>query len=139
MTPKYQGGCLCGAVRYSCKAEPVATGNCHCRDCQRTSGGPYIAGFVMPAPAFDFTGEVTWYATMADSGNRSERAFCPTCGSSLFGRPESGSVFFVHASTLDDPSWFKPAIDIFTASAQPWDIMDPALAKFEKMPPMDPA
>jgi hypothetical protein len=28
-------------------------------------------------------------------------------------------------------------MDIFTASAQPWDHMDPALAKFPKMPPMD--
>ena len=137
MTSKYDGGCLCGAVRYSSGAEPMATGNCHCRDCQKTSGGPYIAGFLVPAEAFEVTGEVTWFTTTADSGNRSQRAFCPTCGSSLFGRPEGGGVLFVHASTLDDPSWFKPAIDIFTSSAQPWDVMDPALAKFEKMPPMD--
>ncbi len=137
MTSKYDGGCLCGAVRYSSGAEPMATGNCHCRDCQKTSGGPYIAGFLVPAEAFEVTGEVTWFTTTADSGNRSQRAFCPTCGSSLFGRPEGGGVLFVLASTLDDPSWFKPAIDIFTSSAQPWDVMDPALAKFEKMPPMD--
>ncbi|MCG8595264.1 MAG: GFA family protein [Kiloniellales bacterium] len=137
MTPKYEGGCLCGAVRYSCSDEPVATVNCHCRDCQRTSGGPYIAGFVVPARAFSTTGEVAWYATTADSGRRSERAFCPICGSSLFGRPEAGGVLFVHATTLDDPSWFKPAIDIYTSSAQPWDVMDPAVTKFEKMPPMD--
>jgi hypothetical protein len=40
------------------------------------------------------------------------------------------------ASSLDDPSIFKPAMDIFTSSAQPWDHMDPALPKFTKMPPM---
>ncbi len=137
MTTTYEGGCLCGAVRYACEAEPVATVNCHCRDCQKTSGGPYISGMVVPAAAFSFTGEITWYATTADSGRRSQRGFCPTCGSSLFGRPEAGGLVFVHASTLDDASRFKPAIDIFTSSAQPWDVMDPALAKFEKMPPMD--
>jgi hypothetical protein len=28
-------------------------------------------------------------------------------------------------------------LDIFTSSAQPWDHMNPALAKFPKMPPME--
>ena len=139
MTTKYEGGCVCGAVRYRCAAEPVATVNCHCRDCQKTSGSPYISGFVVPAQSFELTGEVARYATAADSGKRSERAFCPTCGSSLFGRPEGADLVFVHAVTLDDPSWFRPAVDIFTASAQPWDVMDPALPKFEKMPSRDPA
>jgi hypothetical protein len=36
--------------------------------------------------------------------------------------------------SLDDPSRYKPAMDIFTASAQPWDAMDPEVPKFPKMP-----
>jgi hypothetical protein len=35
------GGCMCGAVRYECTATPMFMGNCHCRDCQRASGGTY--------------------------------------------------------------------------------------------------
>ena len=42
----------------------------------------------------------------------------------------------ITAGSLDDPSLYKPTLDIFTASAQPWDHMNPALAKFPKMPPM---
>ena len=139
MAARYEGGCLCGAVRYSCSADPVATVNCHCRDCQMTSGSSHISGFVVPAAAFEMTGEVTWYGTRAESGGLSKRAFCPTCGATLFGRPEGAELMFIHAVTLDDPSWYKPAIDIFTASAQPWEVMDPALPKFEKMPSRDPA
>jgi hypothetical protein len=39
------------------------------------------------------------------------------------------------AASLDDPSIFKPAMDIFASSAQPWDHMNPALPKFPGMPP----
>jgi hypothetical protein len=38
------------------------------------------------------------------------------------------------AASLDDPSWHRPTTDFYTSSAQPWDFMNPALAKFEKEP-----
>jgi hypothetical protein len=41
----------------------------------------------------------------------------------------------VVAGSLDDPSWFRPQMDIFTCDAQPWDQMDPAISKYEKYPP----
>jgi len=40
------------------------------------------------------------------------------------------------ATSLDDPTIYKPGMDIYTSSAQPWDHMNPALPKIPKMPPM---
>lgn len=40
----------------------------------------------------------------------------------------------LRASSLDDPGWVRPAADIWTASAQPWDTMNPAIPKFEAQP-----
>ena len=37
------GGCQCGAVRYRLEAKPKATSICHCRMCQKASGGPFAA------------------------------------------------------------------------------------------------
>jgi hypothetical protein len=42
----------------------------------------------------------------------------------------------IMAGSLDDPSGFRPGMDIYTASAQPWDIMNQELPKFPKLPPM---
>ena len=45
MSPKTdlrQGGCLCGAVRYEINMDGARTGNCHCRDCQKNGGGPFM-------------------------------------------------------------------------------------------------
>ena len=39
-------------------------------------------------------------------------------------------VIGVRAGSLDDPSWHRPAVDIFTKSAQPWDYMNPELPKY---------
>jgi hypothetical protein len=40
----------------------------------------------------------------------------------------------ISATSLDDPSIYKPAMDIYTSSAQPWDVISPGTAKFPKMP-----
>ena len=34
------------------------------------------------------------------------------------------------------PTIYKPGMDIYTSSVQPWDHMNPALPKIPKMPPM---
>jgi hypothetical protein len=40
----------------------------------------------------------------------------------------------IMAGSLDDPAWFQPQADIYTASAQPWDYMNPNPPKFRQLP-----
>jgi hypothetical protein len=40
----------------------------------------------------------------------------------------------IRVGSLDDPSKFQPSRDIYTASAQPWDYMNPELPKSPKLP-----
>jgi hypothetical protein len=45
-------------------------------------------------------------------------------------------ILGLHAGSLDDPSVYRPAMDVFTsASAQSWDLMDPKLPKHAEGPP----
>jgi hypothetical protein len=131
------GGCLCGAVQYEFSGGPVFSLLCHCRDCQRQTGSAYAAGLRVPAAGFRLTkGEPKLYLKTADSGNQVTRAFCPECGSTLFLRVSARpDLVAVRVGTLDDPSWFRPEADIFVASAQPWDHMDPELPKYPTYPP----
>ncbi len=132
MPAKFTGGCACGATRYEITAEPIAMFNCHCRDCQRTSGGPYTPVFYVPAEAFKITkGAPKYFGTASETGGENERGFCPECGSRLFGgRSEHGQG--ITASSLDDPTVYAPQFEIWTTDAQPWDHMDPKPQKFEK-------
>jgi hypothetical protein len=132
MPKSFTGGCECGAIRYEVSAEPIAMFNCHCRDCQRASGGPYTGVVYMPAKAVKITkGSPRYYTTSSEAMGANKRGFCPDCGSRLFGGiTDTGHG--ITASSLDDPSFFKPQFEIWTSEAQPWDHMDPKLQKFER-------
>jgi len=137
MATKFTGGCLCGAVRYECSAEPVVSGFCHCRDCQRETGSAFGSTLFVPRNAVTIRGDVRYYETTGDSGNVVSRGFCPTCGARLFGKPALlPEVTAIRAGSLDDPSWFRPERHIFVSSAQPWDFINPELPRFAKMPPI---
>ncbi|MBN8744642.1 MULTISPECIES: GFA family protein [Thiomonas] len=129
------GGCLCGAIRYKCQGEPVFSGNCHCRDCQRTSGSAFTPAMFYPEIAVKIEGNPKSYETTADSGNKIWRLFCPSCGSQLFSKLEMlPGMIGLRAGTLDDPSAFHPKLDFYTSSAPTWDFMNPQLPKFERAP-----
>jgi hypothetical protein len=138
MPAPFSGGCSCGAIRYECAADPLITLNCHCRDCQRASGSAYAALLNVPIAAFTLTkGTLKYHRVTGESGNTLDRGFCPECGSPVVIRGQRASslgLIVLWAASLDDPSWFRPVMDIFVVSAQPWDYLNPALRKFERTP-----
>ena len=133
MKTPFTGGCVCGAVRYECTAEPIAMFKCHCRDCQRVSGGAYAPVLLVPADAFTLTsGSVRYHVTDSLRGGRHKRGYCADCGSRLVGSP-SDKVGIL-AGSLDDPSLFRPDMNMFTCDLQPWDVLDPDSRNYEGYP-----
>jgi len=111
--------------------------NCHCRDCQRASGSGYSATVIVPASSVRLLhGECKEHQSVAESGNIATREFCGICGTPLFARSSAHvQSIGVKAASLGDPSWFSPEADVWVASAQPWDHMNPAVPKFAKNRP----
>ena len=110
--------------------------NCHCRDCQRLSGGAYAPVLYFAASSFALTaGALQHYATESMRRGDNLRGFCAACGTRITGA-ESERGIGILASSLDDPSAFHPQYDIHIADAQPWDSMDPNLPKFDRYQPM---
>ena len=133
--PTLSGGCLCGAIRFETSAEPIFSGNCHCRDCQRSSGSAFTPAIFVPENTVSVQGTVKFFESKADSGNSISRGFCPNCGSQLFTRLEMlPGILGLRAGTLDAPENYTPTMDIYTASAPPWDHMCPSLPKFPEAP-----
>jgi hypothetical protein len=136
MRTPFTGGCACGAVRYEGHTEPTMTLNCYCRACQRASGSTVVSVLFLPATALSLIGELKYHTTIGGSGELISRGFCPACGSPVVIRAAVlPDLILVHATSLDDPSWFRPTMDIWTSSAQPWAYMNPELTKYPGRPP----
>ena len=136
MSDGYEGGCLCGAVRYKAEGEPLVQMNCHRRDCQRWAGAGYAPAMVFKKDQLRVEGNARIHESEGGSGSPIARGFCATCGSSAtlkVGREFAFAV--VTAASLDDPARFQPTDDNFTAHAHahPWNHMNPVLGKHESV------
>jgi hypothetical protein len=129
MDKTISGGCACGAIRYEAGA-PTFMLNCHCRDCQRASGGAYAPFVVVPGSSIKIRGDFACYEMAGGSGKPIKRMFCSRCGSPLAVTLEAApDVVALYAANLDNPSLHNPKVELFTASAQPWNQMRPDTKK----------
>ena len=137
MSTSWTGGCACGAIRYAISGQPLFENHCQCRDCQRKSGTGHGSYLTFPRAGVELHGEATHWDMVGDSGNVKTRAFCPTCGSPVYMTfAANHEVFTVHAASLDDPGRFNPQAVTYGVRGHAWDHLDPALRKFDRMPPV---
>ena len=135
MTKPVTGGCACRAIRYEYRGDPIFSGHCYCRDCQRRSGTAFASGLVVPIDGVTIKGEPRYYEVTADSGKKRQLGFCATCGSPLFSKLEAmPNVIGITPASLDDPNLFTPGISVYTSSAPAWAIFAEGVRSFPKMP-----
>ncbi len=136
MSMPHTGGCACGAIRYECMAEPLFSWKCHCRDCQRyTGGGGGIYAVFLKSSVRFLKDEPKYRVVKGTSGNNTYRGFCPECGSPTAVKTELfPDIQGICAASLDDPSWIRLVADIWTASAQPWDVIAESSPQFAGTP-----
>lgn len=132
-----EGGCQCGATRYRLEAPPLAVYNCHCRDCQRSSGGTYSMSMpVQRSNVRHLSGRLDAYDKPADSGRTVRMFSCAECGTNLWNEPLAApELLILKPGTLDDMSWAVPVGNIWTASRVPWIAIDDTLVNFAGQPP----
>ncbi|MET0576568.1 MAG: GFA family protein, partial [Mesorhizobium sp.] len=81
-------------------------------------------------------GKASTWDMVGDGGTKKRRAFCPTCGAPVYMIfPDAPDIFIVKPASLDEPERYRPQMVTWTAAGQPWDHLDPAIPKVDKMPP----
>ena len=127
------GKCHCGAIQYEITGEPKVVALCHCTDCRRSAGAPFVAWAMYPDHSLKVTKGTP--KTINSSGT-AIRSFCVECGSGLFYRNEAvlPGIVDIQTGTLDDPNALPPTIQIQTAERLHWVDGMNALSKFERFP-----
>jgi len=122
----YDGGCLCGQVRWRAAAEPINVRLCHCRNCQRATGGAFFARALFHAADVTRSGDTTRWASSA----RLHRLSCARCGTPVFAEPQDGPWLAVALATLDDPVALSPGSHIWVSRKLPWTPIDDGLPQY---------
>ena len=128
---EFNGGCVCGGTRYVLKSRPFALIDCHCIDCRRSAGAPYVTwGMVPREDVVVIKGEPRKIA----HANRI-RCFAACCGTHLFFEDTKDSdTIDVTIASLDDPAPFAPQKAIWVEDKLPWVTLDESLPSFPKTP-----
>jgi len=119
-TEQFEGGCLCGAVRFVAAGEPKAVYWCHCQSCRRHTGAPVAVFAAYEPQAYQVTkGEITKLDT---TPGQTRRGFCARCGSTLTceSLPEITLTHF-HVGAFDQAARLAPTKkQYFAEERMPW-------------------
>ncbi|HLA71209.1 MAG TPA: GFA family protein [Steroidobacteraceae bacterium] len=112
------GGCQCGAVRYAFYTPLENAHVCHCRMCQRASGGVFAALAGGAPDNFAWTrGSPAFFA----SSNLAKRAFCEKCGTPLSFKYDLPTArIYVSIGSLDHPEDVTLVKQYGIESRLPW-------------------
>jgi hypothetical protein len=100
------GGCQCGRVRYEVGIADDDAYLCHCRMCQKATGGFAAASKSVEQAELRWLGEEPdWYR----SSPIAERPFCSACGTPLGFRYPDSAKMDLTVGSFDDPSRFRPS------------------------------
>jgi len=134
---KIDGGCQCGFITYEGETDPTGVVLCHCADCQALSGSAFRVHTPVASDTFRFlSGKPTVYVKTAESGNKREQTFCPTCGSPIYSTtPGAGpKVLMIRVGTVRQRDRLVPKTQIWARSGQHWLSDLASIPKVEKQP-----
>jgi hypothetical protein len=126
----FEGGCLCGAVRYRITGSPRASSVCFCRSCRLASGAASVGWFVVGLDQYQvLCGQLTEFR----SSPPVIRAFCSTCGTPLtYRHADDPDAVELTTATLDEPERVPPRREIWHSQRVPWAASDPSLPHFSE-------
>ncbi|MGB6118136.1 MAG: GFA family protein [Mesorhizobium sp.] len=122
--PHYSGGCQCGAVRFHVDGALGDASVCHCRMCQKATGGFYMPLVSVREADLVWTrGEPKRFR----SSSHVLRGFCADCGTPLTYEAPDGLALAIGA--FDDPAGIRPNVAWGVEAKLPYVDAVPRLAE----------
>jgi hypothetical protein len=122
MTNKIEGGCRCGAVRYTLDTDVLPRAYaCHCHFCQTWSGSAFSLQVPLVEASLRVSGEPVIFELTGPSGAVSRQRMCGVCHTRVFNTNSARpGVAMLRAGTLDRSDELDVVAHIWTRRKQRW-------------------
>jgi hypothetical protein len=129
----YEGGCLCGEIRWQASGKALSAMHCHCRQCNKFTGSAFATGVGFRTDAVTWKNEEpSFYQSSQDA----KRGFCPRCGSSVSWHYLDEEIW-ISVGSFDHPEEIQPEAHMMSEKQLPWLKIDDGLPRYPRFPPGD--
>lgn len=117
MPTSFTAQCTCGSFQFKSEYEPSKQLTCHCEQCRQVSKKPFTNFAFFKEVDTEFQGDRVVHNFTADSGSKTVRETCTTCGEMLFDRTEGypGMIGIV-AEMIQQPYAFQAECHVWVGS-----------------------
>lgn len=112
----HEGGCACGALRFTVKAAPQRVGMCHCMTCRRVSGSPFGVYAIFRRADVEFRGHTQAWESSAEA----RRHFCALCGSVAYMEYVDHDEIDLPIGAFDETGLYAPDYELWCIHREPW-------------------
>lgn len=131
----YQGGCLCGAIRFAITGAIRNIVYCHCSQCRKAQGSAFATNGIVETKHFTITSgsdQLTAY----ESSPGQTRLSCQICSSPVISKNQSKpEQLRIRLGTIDSEISEKPQAHIFVSSKASWDQITDDLPQYDSYEP----
>ena len=109
--------CTCSSFRFKSESEPIFQLTCHCTQCRQVSKAPFTNSVFFKLAESEVQGKTVAHSFTADSGTKTLRETCATCGEMLLDRTEGfPQIIGIVAERIQPPFEFQARCHVWVES-----------------------
>ena len=117
MNTTFVATCKCGGFQFKSANEPLLQLTCHCQQCREASKTPFTNFAFFKLAEAEVNGKTVIHRFIADSGTKTIRETCATCGDPLLDRTEAfPQIVGVVAERIQPPFVFQARCHVWVES-----------------------
>ena len=127
-----KGSCLCEEVKYEYDGSINEVAVCHCNQCKRAQGTPFVTNAPVKLAKCTFTNESGSLKAYFSNPNK-KRVFCGACGSPMYSqRTDMPETIRLRLGTVTEGLIPEPNYEIFCESKSDWFSVNAERPKFQQ-------
>ena len=125
-----KGSCLCGGIQYEYDGEITELAVCHCDQCKRAQGTPFVTNAPIDYPLFRVVSGENLMKSYSSSPLKN-RVFCANCGSPMFSqRIDAPEKIRLRVGTITEGHIPQPDYQIYCESKAEWFLLSDDKPKY---------